>query len=244
MRYVVVFAVQAHDAAVKNKQGLGRAAMPKKVAGARWQGKKTKLGSDDEDEQQQQQEEEVVQQQAEQQDAPSVADGREVFTRNGITIAMPVKKVQQQQHQEQQQQQDSEQQHASKTKSGKRKRNKDADAGVQGATAAAADTAVAASKSSSKQSKGSKQQQPGPSAKETAAAGLQKVKWAKLAAKILEGAPKKRMQVQKLHKKVLVAAGFDVHAPGVDTEALYQQMMKKLKKSEGLKMCDKYVAMA
>lgn len=35
--------------AVHGKQGLGRSSMPKKVAGARWCGTKTKLGSDDED---------------------------------------------------------------------------------------------------------------------------------------------------------------------------------------------------
>lgn len=41
---------QAHLGATKGKQGLGRAGAPKKVAGARWSGKKTKIGSDsDED---------------------------------------------------------------------------------------------------------------------------------------------------------------------------------------------------
>ena len=42
---------QAHLGATKGKQGLGRSGAPKKVAGARWTGKKTKIGSDsDEDE--------------------------------------------------------------------------------------------------------------------------------------------------------------------------------------------------
>lgn len=40
----------AHDHATTGRVGLGRSSMPKKVAGVRWQGKKTKLGdSDDED---------------------------------------------------------------------------------------------------------------------------------------------------------------------------------------------------
>jgi hypothetical protein len=41
---------QAHLGATKGKQGLGRAGAPKKVAGARWSGKKTKIGSDSEEE--------------------------------------------------------------------------------------------------------------------------------------------------------------------------------------------------
>jgi Pin2-interacting protein X1 len=41
----------AHDHATTGRVGLGRSSMPKKVAGVRWQGKKTKLGdSDDDDE--------------------------------------------------------------------------------------------------------------------------------------------------------------------------------------------------
>lgn len=44
-------AVQAHLGATHNKQGLGKADAPKKVAGARWQGTKIRLDSDsDEDE--------------------------------------------------------------------------------------------------------------------------------------------------------------------------------------------------
>ncbi len=37
----------AQDGATKSKQGLGRSGQPRKVAGARWQGTRTKLGSDD-----------------------------------------------------------------------------------------------------------------------------------------------------------------------------------------------------
>ncbi|WIA30876.1 hypothetical protein OEZ86_000931 [Tetradesmus obliquus] len=115
--------MQAQEGATKGKQGLGRSSMPKKVAGTRWQGKKTRLGSDSEDEAEE----------------------------------------------EQQQQQE---------------------------------------------------------------------------AKILEGAPKKRMRVQKLHRKVVAAAGYDVEAPGVDTEQLFAQMLRKLKKAEGLAVCEKYVGLA
>ncbi|GAX73190.1 hypothetical protein CEUSTIGMA_g643.t1 [Chlamydomonas eustigma] len=41
---------QVHQGATQGKQGLGRADAPKKVAGARWAGTKTKLGSDSEHE--------------------------------------------------------------------------------------------------------------------------------------------------------------------------------------------------
>ena len=37
----------AQDGATKSKQGLGRSGQPRTVAGARWQGTRTKLGSDD-----------------------------------------------------------------------------------------------------------------------------------------------------------------------------------------------------
>jgi len=40
---------KAHDGATQGRVGLGRSSMPKKVAGARWEGKKTKLGSDSDD---------------------------------------------------------------------------------------------------------------------------------------------------------------------------------------------------
>eukprot|EP00775_Hariotina_reticulata_P012820 gene12820-12947_t len=42
----LLFSNGVHEGATKNKQGLGRSGMPKKVAGARWMGKKTRLGSD------------------------------------------------------------------------------------------------------------------------------------------------------------------------------------------------------
>jgi Pin2-interacting protein X1 len=40
---------KAHDGATLGRVGLGRSSLPKKVAGARWIGKKKKLGSDSED---------------------------------------------------------------------------------------------------------------------------------------------------------------------------------------------------
>ncbi|KAG7669838.1 hypothetical protein Ndes2437B_g06027 [Nannochloris sp. 'desiccata'] len=40
---------KAQDGARQGRVGLGRSSMPKKVAGARWEGKKKKLGSDSED---------------------------------------------------------------------------------------------------------------------------------------------------------------------------------------------------
>jgi len=70
------------------------------------------------------------------------------------------------------------------------------------------------------------------------------VKWAKLAAEVLEGAPRKRMKVRKLHAKIVAAAGYDVEAPGVDTEQLFQHMLRKLRRAEGLAVCEKYVGLS
>lgn len=42
---------RVQDGATQGRVGLGRSSMPKKVAGARWEGKRMKLGSDSEDEQ-------------------------------------------------------------------------------------------------------------------------------------------------------------------------------------------------
>lgn len=49
----------AHDKAIQGKVGLGRSSIPKKVEGARWEGKKIKLGSDSEGEEEGGEEEEV-----------------------------------------------------------------------------------------------------------------------------------------------------------------------------------------
>ena len=51
---------QAHDKATQGRVGLGRSSMPKKVAGARWEGKRTKLGSDSESEEEEEEEETTV----------------------------------------------------------------------------------------------------------------------------------------------------------------------------------------
>ena len=50
----------AHDGATQGRVGLGRSSMPKKVAGARWEGKKVRLGSDSESDGEEEREEEVL----------------------------------------------------------------------------------------------------------------------------------------------------------------------------------------
>jgi hypothetical protein len=42
----------------------------------------------------------------------------------------------------------------------------------------------------------------------------------------------------------VAAAGYDVEGPGVDTERLSAHMLRKLKKAEGLAVCEKYVGLA
>uniref|UniRef100_A0A383V8E5 G-patch domain-containing protein n=1 Tax=Tetradesmus obliquus TaxID=3088 RepID=A0A383V8E5_TETOB len=267
--------MQAHEGATKGKQGLGRSSMPKKVAGTRWQGKKTRLGSDSEDEaeEEQQQQQEGDAAAGEAAAAAAAAAAARTYVKNGITIVMPVKRGQQQQQQQQQQQgeaaasgkeqkkdkkqkqskQQQQQQEdaagSSKPKREKKQKQEEAAAAAVGsskkrkqqqADEAAAAAAAGSSQKKSKKAKQEQQQQ----RQQQQQQQVPQVKWAKLAAKILEGAPKKRMRVQKLHRKVVAAAGYDVEAPGVDTEQLFAQMLRKLKKAEGLAVCEKYVGLA
>ncbi|WIA10963.1 hypothetical protein OEZ85_011126 [Tetradesmus obliquus] len=266
--------MQAQEGATKGKQGLGRSSMPKKVAGTRWQGKKTQLGSDSEDEaEEEQQQQEGDAAAGEAAAATAAAAAARTYVKNGITIVMPVKRGQQGQQQQQQgeaaaaaggkeqkmdkkqkqskQQQQQLQQDAagsSKPKREKKQKQEEAAAAAVGsskkrkqqqAVEAAAAAAGGSSQKKSKKAKQEQQQQPQPQQQQ-----VPQVKWAKLAAKILEGAPKKRMRVQKLHREVVAAAGYDVEAPGVDTEQLFAQMLRKLKKAEGLAVCEKYVGLA
>jgi Pin2-interacting protein X1 len=242
--------LQAHANKTTGKQGLGRSSMPKKVAGARWQGTKTKLGSDDEEDEQQ-----APQQQQQQHEAAvdsiaaaAAASGREQYVKNGILIVLPVKKQPAQQQQEQQQE-DGKQGKKDK----KFKKQKESAAVKQ-----QQEQPAAAGRKRKQQGQAYEQAAPQASSRKAqktvavavaavAAAAEQpqkSVKWVKLAAKVLEGAPKRRMRIQKLHKQVVAAAGFDVDAPGIDAEALYQQMLKKLRKAEGLQVCEKYVGLA
>ena len=73
------------------------------------------------------------------------------------------------------------------------------------------------------------------------------MKWGKLAQKILEGAPKRRMKLQKLHRQVLKAAGLVAEeGPGSSTqeaELLMQKMLAKLRKSGSFAVCEKYVGL-
>jgi hypothetical protein len=241
--------------------------MPKKVGGARWSGKKTRLGSDSEDEEaepphQQQQCEEV---------SAAAPPAGQVITKSGIVIIMPGPREQQQQQQKTGDRPLS----TTKTKTKKRKGNEQLEAN------AVQQVAAVEQKLNTKQQKQRQQQEVVKSSrvkqkhqqqssphchgdqgqlqfvneaqqaiKQAAAdpaAGIcskKGVKWAKLAAKILEGAPRKRMKVRKLHAKIVAAAGYDVEAPGVDTEQLFQHMLRKLKRAEGLAVCEKYVGLS
>lgn len=237
--------------------------MPKKVGGARWTGKKTRLGSDSEDEEtepprQQQQCEEV---------SAAAPPAGQVITKSGIVIIMPGPREQQQQ-----QKTGDRPLSTTKTKTKKRKGNEQLEANAVQQAAAVEQKLNTKQQKQQEVAKSSRvkqkhQQQPSPhchgdqgqlhllnkaqqaikqAAADTAAGTCSKkgVKWAKLAAKILEGAPRKRMKVRKLHAKIVAAAGYDVEAPGVDTEQLFQHMLRKLKRAEGLAVCEKYVGLS
>eukprot|EP00887_Chlorella_sp_A99_P006340 scaffold3.g6340.t1 len=77
----------AHDGATQGRVGLGRSSMPKKVAGARWAGTKTRLGSDSEDEEEE----------AAAEDAAPEGQPTGTLEQEGVVIIMPAPRKQQQQ---------------------------------------------------------------------------------------------------------------------------------------------------
>jgi hypothetical protein len=239
--------------------------MPKKVAGTRWAGKKTILAdSADEAEEQQQQEggnldAELQQEQLQQQQE----DDRYVtYVRNGITIVMPKSKVvgvitgqegQQQQSKleqcgrqggsganEQQQQQKQE---------GKKSKKRKGEA--QEVSAAGAFQAGQKPKKKKEKAIAAAAEKASPVVAaadgDGGSTGLAKVKWSKLAQKILEGAPKRRMKLQKLHQQVLKVSGLvgpEAGVQGPEAEALMHKMLGKLRKAEGFAVCEKYVRLS
>lgn len=70
----------AHDGATQGRVGLGRSSMPKKVAGARWEGKKVRLGSDSEGEEEEEEEREKTEVERMEEDDDAG---------NGIVIVLP-----------------------------------------------------------------------------------------------------------------------------------------------------------
>jgi hypothetical protein len=241
--------------------------MPKKVAGARWEGKKTILAESDEEEEQQQQEEEEQEQHEGVQTAGMPVDTTKyvVTVKNGITIVMPRSKLGQASasgkedtQQQQQQQQQQEQMKQQKSKGKKRKQEQQQQQVVKATKVAAGGSAG--------QGAAAGAQQAAPTTPAAAAGGAsgsskgkkgdnkvdKKVKWGKLAQRILANAPKRRMKLAKLRQQVLEAAGLAGAAAeggvagGVEGagQVAEQQMVKKLRKSSSFVVGEKYVTLA
>jgi Pin2-interacting protein X1 len=78
----------AQGGATQGRVGLGRSSMPKKVAGARWQGKKIKLGSDS-DSDEQEEEQDALPSLPRVSDSNRVKNDDEVFGKKGVLIVLP-----------------------------------------------------------------------------------------------------------------------------------------------------------
>ena len=194
------------DGRTQGRVGLGRSSMPKKVAGARWEGKKTKLGSDSEDEEEA--EAEAEQQQGQQQAGAGVeapAPG-EVHLGNGVVIVLPPSKqallaellgqpasgcgepAAEQGQAGQQQQQQGQQAKKSKGKGAKKQQQQQEGGG------AAAEAAP-----------------PAPAAQQAAAApggdALSGLKWRKLVLAQLKASGKGKLSVGKLSRAIVKARG-------------------------------------
>eukprot|EP00877_Chromochloris_zofingiensis_P012765 jgi/Chrzof1/7742/Cz02g35040.t1 len=219
---------QTHGAATQGRQGLGRSGMPKKVGGVRWAGTKTKLVDSDEeggDNSQQQQQ----QQQAMANKAVQASEGQQEGT--GIVIVMP-KKVRVQQA-------DTSSVPAAVQQGG----GKSCGQQLPGSCMAGQSGTKGRSKKQTSKQNG---QQPTmeavvkqPAACASVAVSGKKVKWSKLAVKILESAPKRRMRVQKLHQRILEDTGL---ADAVeDSCSQLQCMLKRLRKAGGFEVLDKHI---
>ncbi|GAB4821901.1 hypothetical protein N2152v2_008947 [Parachlorella kessleri] len=188
----------AQGGKTQGRVGLGRSSMPKKVAGTRWAGKKTRLGSDSEDESEGDREQ---RQQQQQQAAPegAVEGGKpwpgEIHLGSGVVIVIPPSKREQleplllqqgaqpggqqgQQPQQQQQQQ-----------------------------------RVAGPGKGGKQRKGSKQQQQQQQQEEASPDGadgseaLSGLKWRKLVLAQLKASGKSKLSIAKLSRAIVKARG-------------------------------------
>ena len=222
---------QTHDGATTARQGLGRAGAPKKVAGARWQGTKTRLGSDSGSEGSGSEGGEEEQEQEEE------GGGDGALAAAGIVIVGP-KRQQREQAQQQEQQQESKPSKKAK-RSSKQDQQQEQEQQQQQQQAGKKRKGKGASPPASKKQKQQDQQQ------RQCEQGAPKVKWAKVAAKLLQSAPKRRMRVAQLHAQALAEAGL---APGsvapAEADAAVQRMLRKLRKAGSFAVCDKYVRLS
>ncbi|PRW60174.1 D111 G-patch domain-containing family [Chlorella sorokiniana] len=194
----------AHDKATKGRVGLGRSSMPKKVAGARWEGKKTRIENSDDDEDEEAEGEGDWQKQEGVELGPAPA-GVQLEKEEGLVIILPASKrhlldalpdcsagqVQAAAAQQQQQQHAAAAQQPGKPSKKARKGKKAA------AAAAAAEQQQ-------------QQQQPPaaePQAAPAAASGLPAIKWKKAVGAALKASGKGRLKLSKLSKAIAKEQG-------------------------------------
>ncbi len=193
------------DKATQGRVGLGRSSMPKKVAGARWEGKKTRIENSDDDEDEEAEGEAAWQKQEGVEVGPAPA-GVQLEKEEGLVIVLPASKrhlldalpdCSAGQVQAAQQPAAPQQQGAAAEQPGKP--SKKARKGKKAAAAAA----------EAEQRQQQQQQQP-PAAEQQAAApaaALPAIKWKKAVGAALKASSKGRLKLAKLSKAIAKAQG-------------------------------------
>ncbi|EFN54351.1 hypothetical protein CHLNCDRAFT_135612 [Chlorella variabilis] len=205
----------AHDKATKGRVGLGRGGMPKKVAGARWEGQKTRIADSSDEEEEEEEAEEGGQEQGRQ--AGPAPVGVELEREEGMVIILPASK----RHLLDQLQASSQQVAAAgapaaspqqrQRQEGQAPASKKAKKATRKAAAAAAGQQPAAA--------GQLQQQQ-PEEPAAACAGLGRIKWKKAVSAALKASAKGRLKLGKLHKAVAREHGVAKAQHGAALQAL------------------------
>ncbi|KAG2442104.1 hypothetical protein HYH02_009593 [Chlamydomonas schloesseri] len=255
---------QAQHGAAHGRQGLGRGDMPKKVAGARWCGTKTKISEGDEEEAEEEagsgsgsgsgseseSEDEgrivVKLSKKEQAEADAKAAAATEAGGSGRKAAEPEAA-------------------AAAGKEGKRKRKAE-EAAKAAAEPAEAQPSGKDGKKAKKEKKGKKDKQEneqaaaapdsaaaeaGSSPAAAAASDGKQPKWRKLVRQLLADAPERRLKLKKLHKQLEESHGLGGKKKGgkkgasVDGQlAGLEAVLEELRGSKKFKVCDKFVTLA
>lgn len=220
------------DKATKGRVGLGVSSMPKKVAGARWEGKRTRIEDSDADEDEEADGEGSFERQQGPEVGPAPA-GVELEKEEGLVIIVPAAKrhlldtlpdAWQQQQQAgavpaaAQQQQQAAAEPAGKAGSGKKAAKKARKAAAEAAEAEASPR---------------KQQQQAAAAADSPADALKPIKWRKAVGAVLKASGKAKLRLSKLHRALVK----EQDVPKAQRPAALEALTAFLQSGGGGKFC-------
>jgi Pin2-interacting protein X1 len=224
---------QAQLGRATGKSGLGQGSQPKKVAGARWAGTKTKIGSDSDGDEGDDEGEEGS---SGDDEGVDTGDASYVLPpkANGGAVVLPPKSQQQQQQQPE----------PASAAGAKRRRGGDTEVKAKDQTQQGEEEGGKVkgrkdkSKGKDRSKKARREGGGGEDANGSAAAEEAPRKLHKLAHKLLAVAPKQRLKLHRLRAEVYKAAGL----PACEDDLSRCRLMKKLRaKPELFGVCEKYV---